>query len=84
MDVLSGWAAGLAWVLGCWLVDICKIAARSSPRAAARQREPTARDTFRWRQFRQGDVLRVEDTAPCKGHIIVNVSDKLGFIIFAR
>jgi len=36
------------------------------------------------RRFRQGDVLRVEDTSPCKGHITVNTSDKPGFIIFAR
>jgi hypothetical protein len=35
------------------------------------------------RQFRTGDVLRVEDTAPCKGHISV-VGDQPAFIMVAR
>lgn len=35
------------------------------------------------RHFRPGDVFRVEDTAPCKGHITV-VGDKPGFFLFAR
>jgi hypothetical protein len=35
------------------------------------------------RQFRPGDVLRLEDTAPCKGHITV-VGDKTGFTMFIR
>ena len=35
------------------------------------------------RRFRPGDVLRLEDTAPCKGHITV-VGDKTGFTMFVR
>jgi len=35
------------------------------------------------RRFSPGDVVRVEDTAPCKGHITV-VGDKPGFLMFAR
>ncbi len=35
------------------------------------------------REFRPGDVFRVEDTAPCKGHITI-VGDKPGFFLFAR
>ena len=35
------------------------------------------------RRFRPGDVLRLEDTAPCKGHTPV-VGDKPGFTIFVR
>jgi hypothetical protein len=35
------------------------------------------------RQFRPGDVLRLEDTPPCKGHITV-VGDKPGFFMFVR
>jgi hypothetical protein len=35
------------------------------------------------RRFRSGDVLRLEDTAPCKGHITV-VGDKPGFTMFVR
>lgn len=35
------------------------------------------------RRFKPGDVLRLEDTAPCKGHITV-VGDKPGFLMFAR
>src|SRR5262249_45850380 len=35
------------------------------------------------RRFSPGDVLRVEDTAPCKGHITV-VGDKPAFLMFAR
>jgi hypothetical protein len=35
------------------------------------------------RQFRPGEVFRVEDTPPCKGHITV-VGDKTGFFLFAR
>ncbi len=35
------------------------------------------------RRFRPGDVLRLEDTAPCKGHITV-VGDKPGFVMFVR
>jgi hypothetical protein len=35
------------------------------------------------RRFRPGDVFRVEDTPPCKGHITV-VGDKPGFFLFAR
>ena len=35
------------------------------------------------RQFSPGDVVRVEDTAPCKGHITV-VGDKPGYLMFAR
>jgi len=35
------------------------------------------------RRFRAGDVVRVEDTSPCKGHITV-VGDKPGFLMIAR
>ena len=35
------------------------------------------------RRFRAGDVLRAEDTSPCKGHITV-VGDKPDFIMVAR
>jgi len=35
------------------------------------------------RHFQAGDVLRVEDTAPCKGHISV-VGDKPSFTVIAR
>jgi hypothetical protein len=35
------------------------------------------------KRFRPGDVLRLEDTAPCKGHITV-VGDKPGFTMFVR
>jgi uncharacterized protein DUF861 len=35
------------------------------------------------RRFRPGDVFRVEDILPCKGHITV-VGDKPGFFLFAR
>lgn len=35
------------------------------------------------RQFRAGDVLWVEDTSPCKGHIFV-AGDKPVFLMFAR
>ena len=35
------------------------------------------------RRFRPGDVLRLEDTAPCKGHITV-VGKKPGFTMFVR
>jgi hypothetical protein len=35
------------------------------------------------RQFHAGEVLRVEDIAPCKGHITV-VGDQPGFLMFAR
>jgi hypothetical protein len=35
------------------------------------------------RRFRPGDVLRLEDTAPCKGHITV-VGDKPGLTMFVR
>ncbi len=35
------------------------------------------------RQFHVGEVLRLEDTAPCKGHITV-VGDQPGFLMFAR
>jgi uncharacterized protein DUF861 len=35
------------------------------------------------RRFRPGDVFRVEDTPPCRGHITV-VGDKPGFFMFAR
>lgn len=35
------------------------------------------------RQFGPGDVLRVEDTSPCKGHISV-VGDKPSFSVIAR
>ncbi len=35
------------------------------------------------RRFRPGDVVRAEDTSPCKGHISVYVSDTPGFMFFA-
>ena len=35
------------------------------------------------RRFSSGDVVRVEDIAPCKGHITV-VGDKPGLLMFAR
>jgi hypothetical protein len=35
------------------------------------------------RQFHAGEVLRLEDAAPCKGHITV-VGDQPGFLMFAR
>jgi hypothetical protein len=35
------------------------------------------------RRFRPGDVVRLEDTSPCKGHISVNVTDTPGFLLFA-
>jgi hypothetical protein len=35
------------------------------------------------RQMHPGDVLQLEDVAPCKGHITV-VGDKPGFLLFAR
>jgi hypothetical protein len=36
------------------------------------------------RRFRAGDVIRVEDTAPCKGHISVNESDNLLSVMIVR
>jgi hypothetical protein len=35
------------------------------------------------RQLHPGDVVQLEDTTPCKGHITV-VGDKPGFLLFAR
>jgi hypothetical protein len=35
------------------------------------------------RRFRPGDVFRLEDVSPCKGHITV-VGDQPGFLMFAR
>jgi hypothetical protein len=35
------------------------------------------------RQFRAGDVLRLEDISPCKGHITV-VGEQPGFLMFTR
>lgn len=35
------------------------------------------------RRFKPGDVLRLEDAAPCKGHITV-VGDKPGSLMFVR
>jgi hypothetical protein len=35
------------------------------------------------RQLHAGDVVHLEDVAPCKGHITV-VGDTIGFLIFAR
>ena len=35
------------------------------------------------RQLHAGDVVHLEDVAPCKGHITV-VGDTVGFLIFAR
>jgi hypothetical protein len=34
------------------------------------------------RRFSTGDAVGFEDTAPCKGHISVNVSDQPGFLMF--
>ena len=36
------------------------------------------------RRFRSGDVIRVDDVAPCKGHISVNESDNLLSVMIAR
>jgi hypothetical protein len=36
------------------------------------------------RRFRVGDVIRVEDTAPCRGHISVNESDNLLSVMIVR
>ena len=36
------------------------------------------------RRFRSGDVIRVDDSAPCKGHISVNESDNLLSVMIAR
>ncbi len=35
------------------------------------------------RQLHPGDVVHLEDAAPCKGHITV-VGDTVGFLVFAR
>jgi hypothetical protein len=35
------------------------------------------------RKLRPGDVVRLEDVAPCKGHITV-VGEKPGYLLFAR
>ena len=35
------------------------------------------------RQLHPGDVVHLEDVAPCKGHITV-VGDSVGFLVFAR
>jgi hypothetical protein len=35
------------------------------------------------RRFRAGDVVRVDDTSPCKGHITV-MGDKRVFLMFVR
>jgi uncharacterized cupin superfamily protein len=35
------------------------------------------------RQLRPGDVVQLEDVAPCKGHITV-VGEKPGYLLFAR
>jgi hypothetical protein len=35
------------------------------------------------RRFRPGDVFRLEDTSPCKGHITI-VGNKPGFFMFVR
>lgn len=35
------------------------------------------------RQLHTGDVVHLEDVAPCKGHITV-VGDTVGFLVFAR
>jgi hypothetical protein len=35
------------------------------------------------RQLHPGDVVRLEDVAPCKGHITV-VGEKPGYLLFAR
>lgn len=34
--------------------------------------------------FRAGEVIHLEDTAPCKGHISHNMSDKAAFMQFVR
>lgn len=36
------------------------------------------------RQFKAGDVLRVEDLAPCKGHISVVVGDRTSYAMVVR
>jgi hypothetical protein len=36
------------------------------------------------RRFRVGDVIRVEDTTPCKGHISVNESNNLLSVMIVR
>jgi hypothetical protein len=36
------------------------------------------------KRFREGDVIRVEDTSPCKGHISVNESDTLLSVMIVR
>jgi hypothetical protein len=36
------------------------------------------------RRFREGDVIRVEDISPCKGHISVNESDNLLSVMIVR
>ncbi len=35
------------------------------------------------KRLRPGDVVRLEDTAPCKGHVTV-VGDKPGYTLFVR
>jgi hypothetical protein len=35
------------------------------------------------RQLHPGDVVQLEDVAPCKGHVTV-VGDKPGYLLFAR
>ena len=36
------------------------------------------------RRFRSGDVIRVDDVSPCKGHISVNESDNLLSVMIVR
>ena len=36
------------------------------------------------RVFRAGDVIHLEDTAPCRGHISHNMSDQAAFMQFVR
>ena len=36
------------------------------------------------RRFSPGDVVRAEDTSPCKGHISVNLSDTPAFTLVVR
>jgi hypothetical protein len=36
------------------------------------------------RRFRAGDVIRVDDVAPCKGHISVNENEQILRIMTAR
>lgn len=36
------------------------------------------------REFRAGDVMHLEDTAPCKGHVSHNTSDEAVFAQFVR